>query len=157
MTFARRAVLAAIALPGGAHAAGEPVLEVAGAVASPAPHRLARSAVEALGQKNLVTITTWTRGPQHFAGVPLERLLGAVGARGRVLRAVALNDYAVTMPLREALDAEPFVATRQDGNPMPVRSRGPFWIVFPWSCRPDLDTARVRQWSVWQLARIEAG
>jgi hypothetical protein len=69
---------------------------------------------------------------------------------------VALNDYAATIPLPAALDAEAFLATRQDGNPMPVRSRGPFWIIFPWSRRPDLDTARVRQWSVWQLARIEA-
>lgn len=157
MNFARRLVLAAIALPGTAGAAGEPTLELTGDVAPPAPRRLTRSAVEALGQEDLVTSTAWTRGPQRFAGVRLERLLDAVGARGRVLRAVALNDYAVSMPLPEVLDAEPFVATRLDGSPMPVRNRGPFWIVFPWSRRPDLDTARVRQWSVWQLARIEAG
>lgn len=156
MPIARRTLLAAIAVPAGAYATGDPELELTGAIAPSAPRRLTRSALEALGLEDLVTTTTWTRGPQNFAGVRLERLLGSIGVRGRVVRAVALNDYAVTIPLPEALAAEAFLATRQDGGPIPVRSRGPFWIVFPWSRRPELETALVRQWSVWQLARIDA-
>jgi hypothetical protein len=38
-----------------------------------------------------------------------------------------------------------------------VRNRGPVWIVFPWSARPALETALVRQRAIWQLARIEIG
>lgn len=157
MALVRRALLGVLALPSLARAGGPPVLEVTGAVAPPAPRRLDLEALEALGREDLVTRTPWTQGPQRFGGVPLARLLAAVEARGDRLRAVALNDYAVTMPVAEAVADGAFLATRLDGTPMPVRHRGPVWIVFPWSARPALETAVVRQRAIWQLARIDIG
>jgi hypothetical protein len=70
---------------------------------------------------------------------------------------VALNDYAVSMPVAAMVADGAFLATRRNGAPLPVRERGPFWIVFPWSQRPALDTALHRQRSVWQLQRMELG
>ena len=87
--------------------------------------------------------------------MPLGRLLAALGAQGTVLRAVALNDYALTMPVAAMEEDGAFLATRRDGVALAVRERGPFWIVFPWSSRPDLDTALHRQRSVWQVHRLE--
>jgi hypothetical protein len=157
MHLVRRALLAAVALPGAAGASPSPAIEFTGAIAPPAPRRLSTAEIEALGAPRLVTVTPWTEGPQSFDGAPLARVLEAVGAHGRTLRAVALNDYAVSMPAGEVVAAGAFLATRQGGAALPVRSRGPFWIVFPWSARPELDTALIRQRSIWQVARIEVG
>jgi hypothetical protein len=155
MAIDRRAFLAALSVPAVAQAQPEPVIELSGAIAEPRPRRLTRSAVEALGLRELVTITPWTQGPQRFSGVPLGGLLDHVAATGASLRATALNDYAVSIARAGAVAADAFVATRLDGQPLSVRERGPFWIVFPWSERRDLDTAIVRQWAIWQVARIE--
>lgn len=161
MALDRRVFLAAFGLPAvaqaqaQAQAQAEPAVEVAGAIAAPNPRRLRRSEIEALGLRELVTTTPWTRGPQHFSGVPLATLLDHVGTHGDSLRAVALNDYAVTIPRGLAVSAQAFIATRVDGQPLGVRERGPFWIVFPWTQQPDLDTAIIRQWAIWQVARIE--
>jgi hypothetical protein len=160
MSVARRALLGTLALPVAAPsvaaiAADEPAIALAGAIAPPAPRRLTRTEIEALGVREMVTTTAWTRGPRHFGGVPLALVLAAVGAQGARLRAVALNDYAVSIPRAEAMAAGAFLATRDGGEPIPVRERGPFWIVFPWTDRPELETARIRQWAIWQLARIE--
>lgn len=154
MAVARRPLLAALALPGVAAADQEPILQVDGAINPPAPRRLTVTQIDAIGRVALVTRTPWTVGPQHFDGLPMHRLLDALGAHGQMLRAVALNDYAVSMPISEILAAGAFLATRQDDAPIPVRQRGPFWIVFPWSRRPELDTANNRHRAVWQLQRI---
>jgi hypothetical protein len=151
MAIARRSLLTALSLPVAARADDDPVLEVRGSIAPPVPRRLTLSQLEAIGRVELVTRTPWTVGLQRFSGLPLDRLLEAVGAQGQSLRAVALNDYAVTMPVAEAVDAGAFLATHQDGAPMPVRLRGPVWIIFPWSQRADLDTATNRQRSIWQV------
>ena len=154
MAVARRVLLAA-ALPGPAAAAEEPVLDVEGAIRPPSPRRLTLSQIEATGRVELLTRTPWTLGPQRFAGVPLRHLLDMVGAQGTTLRAAGLNDYAVSMPIAEALASDAFLATRQDDAPIPVRLRGPFWIVFPWSQRPELETAEHRRRAVWQLQHID--
>lgn len=156
MAIPRRALLD-VALPCAAEAATPPALDIGGAIAPPAPRRLDIAAIEALGAEDLVTRTPWTEGPQAFRGVRLVRLLEAVGAHGGSLRAVALNDYAVSMPVAAMVADGAFLATRRNGAPLPVRERGPFWIVFPWSQRPALDTAVHRQRSVWQLQRMELG
>lgn len=157
MACARRSLLATLATPCIAAAASDPALDVQGAIAPPSPRRLDLAALDALASVALSTRTPWTQGPQHFSGVPMRRLLASLEAQGTMLRAVALNDYAVEMPVEEVLASDGFLATRQDDAPIPVRLRGPFWIVFPWSQRPELDTADHRQRSVWQLHRIEIG
>ncbi|WP_237213407.1 molybdopterin-dependent oxidoreductase [Falsiroseomonas oryziterrae] len=156
----RRSLLAATAaglsLPAPRPAAADEriVLSVTGAVARAAEFTLA--GLEALGQVELRTRTAWT-GPalRHFAGVPLARLLDQVGARGTVLHAVALNDYAISAPIPELLRHEAFLAMREDGAPMRIRDRGPVWLIFPWSQRPELDVPTVRERAIWQLRRIE--
>lgn len=154
MAVSRRLLLAAVLSPDAAAADG-PRLEVAGAIAPPAPRWLGLAELDAIAAGELVTRTPWTRGPQRFGGLPLARLLAALGARGERLHAQALNDYAASMPVAAVVEDGGFLATRRGGLPMAVREGGPFWLIFPWSRRPELDTAVHRQRSVWQLRRIE--
>lgn len=155
MAVARRVLLAALAMPVAATAQEEPVLELHGAIGPPAPRRLTLSQIDAFGRVELITRTPWTMGPQRFAGLPIGQLLAAVGSRGTTIRAVALNDYALSMPIAEVVAHDGFLAAHQNDAPIPVRSRGPFWIIFPWSQRPELETAMNRRRAVWQLQRMD--
>jgi hypothetical protein len=113
------------------------------------------SLLSSLGVEPLRTVTAWTEGEQLFEGVPLRRVLDAVGARGTRLRAVALNDYESILALDDPAAAHAFLAFKRNGDPMRVRDKGPLWIVFPWSEHPELVTERIRTWAVWQLTRLE--
>lgn len=154
--------LPVLAGPGPALGQGAPAREILAVTGLIGPAHMANgarfdlAALEALGTETLETRTPWTGNEiRRFQGVPLARLLAAVGAEGRRLRAVALNDYAITAEIAELIAAGGFLATRQDGQPLRIRDRGPIWMIFPWSARPDLDTPTHRERSIWQIRRIE--
>jgi hypothetical protein len=131
----------------------EAMLEVAGRIRD-GPVTLDVPALAAFGTTLLVTDTPWTDGESRFEGVLLRDLLAGVGARGTRVRAEALNDYAATIPVEEAETTDVLVAWARDGRPLPRRDKGPFWIVYPWSDRPELDDRLHRQRAVWQLRRL---
>lgn len=101
------------------------------------------------------TTTIWTEGVQTFVGVELDDLMAAVGAEGEVLRAVALNDYAVDIPIGDAVDGGAMIAYLRNGDPMSVRDKGPLWVVYPFDSVEAYQTELVYSRSIWQLNRIE--
>jgi len=111
--------------------------------------------LRALPQSSFVTKTIWTEGENTFTGVPLRALLDAVGATGKNLRAVALNDYAVDIPVADAVADGPLVAYSIDGRELPVRNRGPLWIVYPYDAKADYRSEVIYSRSIWQLKRID--
>lgn len=116
--------------------------------------RLDRARLHALGTAELRTATPWTEGVGTFVGVPGKRLLEALGATGTMLRAVALNDYEVDIPVSDLIDYPVLLALDLAGKPLSVRERGPVWVVYPWTAYPMLDDRVHRQRSVWQLSEI---
>ena len=140
--------------PGSARAAARGALTIRG----PGVARelvLDDDALAALGAEELATRTPWTEGVPRFGGVPLAKALGAAGATGDRVRAVALNEYAVEFSAGDAIAKGAFLARTMDGRELTVRDKGPFWMVFPWSERPELGTASVQALSVWQLRELE--
>lgn len=117
--------------------------------------RFDRSMLENLGAEAIETSTIWTDGPQTFVGVPLDVLLEAVGAQGTSLKATAINDYAVDIPVSDAIKGGPIVAYLRNGMPMSVREKGPLWIIYPFDSSPDYQSELVYSRSIWQLDRIE--
>lgn len=106
----------------------------------------------------LETDTPWTENIYRYSGVSVQALLtltdhepGAI----ETLRLVALNDYAVEAPLSVFLDSDAVLVYERDGEPMPVRDYGPYWMLFPFTERPELERREVRNVSVWQLKTIE--
>ena len=90
-----------------------------------------------------------------FAGVLLSDVLASLGAGdATTLHALALNDYAVDIPMSD-IDLFPvLLATRSDGEPMSVANYGPLRIVYP-TTGYDLDpTVYDPRW-IWQLSSIE--
>lgn len=121
-----------------------------------APVALDRAALEAMPATTIETSTIWTEGVRTFTGVLLADLVAAQGIRGETMRAVALNDYAVEIPLSDAEPGGPIVAYMLDGAEMSVREKGPFWVIYPYDSDARFRTETIYSRSIWQLTRIEA-
>jgi len=137
---------------------GEVILTVAGNIAlTNGDGTLALDAelFATLPQHEFTTATLWTEGTATYSGVLLRDLLLAVGATGGTVTLTALNDYQISMPAADALEDGPLLANLSDGTPMPVRDKGPVWLIYPYD---DVATYRTEQTyarSIWQLTRIE--
>lgn len=108
----------------------------------------------ALPAQVIVTSTPWTEGETEFTGAALSDVLDMVGARGTMLHAVALNNYLVEIPVSDAEEVAPIIAYLQNGNRMPVRNKGPLWVVYDFDDLPGDDELYFVR-AIWQLSRIE--
>jgi hypothetical protein len=114
-----------------------------------------RAMLEALPAATIRTTTIWTDGVQEFTGVPLAALLETVGVEGGTIRATAINDYTVDIPVSDAVEDGPIVAYLLNGETMSVRDKGPLWVVYPYDADPDYQTEVIYSRSIWQLDRME--
>lgn len=109
-----------------------------------------------LGLAEFSTSTIWTEGSHRYSGLLLADLLAALDPEGqaRNVQLLALNDYAIDMPVAEISDEAPLLAYLEDGEPMPVRDKGPIWVIYPYDSSADYRTDTIYSRSVWQLDRI---
>jgi len=114
-----------------------------------------RPMLEALGMSGFETTTPWYPGPVRFDGVRMDRLLEALGASGDRVLAYALNDYATELPVSDFATYGVLLALKRDGEYMPVRDKGPLFIVYPFDSKPELRHQRFYSRSAWQLARLD--
>lgn len=138
--------------------AGPVVLTVSGNVSQPnAGPRAAfdMGMLERLPQHSLVAKTPWYAQARKFTGPLLRDVLAAAGAKGRTLRAIALNDYVVEIPAEDAARYDMIVARLLDDRPMPVREKGPLFIIYPFGDQPELRNAVYFSRSAWQLKTID--
>lgn len=137
---------------------GDIVLTVSGDIAATNSEGAAvfdRAMLEAMEPVEFTTTTTWTDGPQDFKGVLLLDLLELLGVSEGVLRAYAVNDYAVDIPVSDAVEGGPMVAYLLNGQPMSVRDKGPLWIVYPYDSSSEYRSEVIYSRSIWQLDRME--
>lgn len=111
--------------------------------------------LEALPQTRFTTTTPWHNGPVTFSGPLLRHVLAAVQARGRSMRATALNDYRITIPASDAAAFDVIIATRMNGQPMSIRTKGPLFIIYPFDSRAELKSTTYFERSIWQLRSLE--
>lgn len=111
--------------------------------------------LRALPAHSVSTTTIWTEGVHVFTGVPLALLLDELGSSSSTLRALAINDYAIEMPVTDLQEQAPILAYEMDGQTMHRRDKGPLWIIYPYDSSPDYQTGLVYSRSVWQLDRLE--
>ena len=100
------------------------------------------------------TRTPWYKEAVSFKGPLLKDLLEAVGARGRNLRIIALNDYAVEIPAEDAQRFQPILAYEINGKRLSVRDRGPLFLVYPFDSQPELKNDLYYGRSIWQISTI---
>lgn len=91
----------------------------------------------------------------RFSGVLLSDLLAVVGAADTAteLHTVALNDYAVDIPIDDTKKMPVMLAVEADGEEMSVEEFGPIRVVYP-NQQFELDFQENEANWIWQLASI---
>ena len=107
--------------------------------------------LEKLPQHSFSTKTPWYPDAVTFTGPLLRDVLAAVGAKGTKITAVALNDYKTEIPFDDATRHDVIVARLMNNRPMPVREKGPLFIVFPFDTKAELRTELYYNRAAWQL------
>lgn len=113
------------------------------------------AALQDLGAETFDTTTIWTEGMQSFTGVPLAALVETLGIEKGVIKASAINDYTIEIPVTDAVAGGPIIAYFNNGAEMSVRDKGPLWIVYPYDSNADYQTEVIYSRSIWQLDRLE--
>jgi hypothetical protein len=143
----------ALALP-----KGDPILEIAGQIGvtnKPGVALFDREMLEAIGMEKVVTTTPWHKGKVTFEGPSLAKLLQTVQANGSSVRVVALNDYAVTIPMDDFARHGVILAMKRNGQYMPIRDKGPLFVIYPYDSNAELKQQMYYARSAWQVKRIE--
>ena len=113
------------------------------------------AALTGLAQTTFTTRTPWFADERSFTGPLLRDLLAACGAQGDTLRMTALNDYHADMPVSDTQKHDVILAHLMDGKPMAVRDKGPLFVMYPFSSKPELRSTVYYIRAVWQLRAIE--
>jgi hypothetical protein len=100
------------------------------------------------------TTTPWYEGAVKFEGVPLDKLMKSVGASGDRAVFVALNDYSTEIPMQDFAKYKVILALKRDGEYMPVRDKGPLFVIYPYDSDPELKSQTYYARSAWQVAKI---
>ena len=137
-------------------AAEKPLLTISGKITNTTPEGATfdRSKLEALGMETIETKTPWYKETVKFEGVPLEKLMAAVGANGDRVQAIALNDYSVEIPIEDFAKHHAILALKRDGEYMSVRDKGPLFVVYPYDSDPELRSQKFYSRSAWQVNRL---
>jgi hypothetical protein len=111
--------------------------------------------LKALGGTEFSTATIWTNGVHDYAGLAFKDLVDFLGLTAGSVKALALNDYSVEIPISDAVSGGPMLAYAVDGRPMPLRDKGPIWFLYPFDQNPDYQSEVTFTRAIWQLDRIE--
>lgn len=135
-----------------------PILAVSGKIAVKNAGETARfdmKMIEALPQHTFTTSTPWFDKPVKFTGPLLADVLAAVKASGTSVSAVAINDYKITIPVTDTGKFKVIVARLIDDKPIPVREKGPLFVVYPFDSSAELRTSTYYERSIWQLKALD--
>jgi hypothetical protein len=136
---------------------GNTILVVTGKIANTNAGQVARfdrRMLEEIGTVTLSTKTPWYDDVVTFEGVSMRALMDAVGAEGTEVVATALNDYRSAIPMADFERYDVVLALRRDGKPMPIRDKGPLFIVYPFDSAAELRTEKYYSRSVWQVKEL---
>ena len=135
----------------------KPILEIAGSIGTTNKEGAAvfdREMLESLGMETITTTTPWHKGQVTFEGVSMAKVMELVAAKGKTVKALALNDYVTQIPIEDFAKFGVILALKRDGEYMPVRDKGPLFIVYPYDSRPELKSQTYYGRSAWQLAKL---
>lgn len=162
-TFAAAAILLQLLICGAASAcsiprpAGEVILTINGLIENCTDGlelNLDLAMLEKLPQHTVKTANPWEIDAVTYEGVLLRDLLEFAGAHGDTIVVTALNDFRADISIADTKGYDVILAYKRDGQLMPVRDKGPLFVVFPFTDEPGLATETYYAQSVWQVSRI---
>jgi hypothetical protein len=104
-----------------------------------------------LPQQTFTTMTPWAKQPIKFTGPLLRDVLAAAKANGVTIKAAALNDYQTSIPFADAKNFDVILAHQMNGEAIPVKTKGPLFIVYPYDTKAELRSVVYYERSAWQL------
>ena len=148
-----------VALPAAAlqPATGKVILTISGNVAeknTPTAAAFDLAMLEKLPQHSFTTMTPWEKQPIKFSGPLLRDVLAAAKATGTTIKAVALNDYQSSIPLDDAQKFDVILAHKMNDAAIPVKTKGPLFIVYPYDTKAELRSSVYYERSAWQLKSL---
>lgn len=135
----------------------KPILTISGKISITNRNNTAqfdRAMLESLGMVTVETTGPWYEGTAKFEGVSLDKLMKRVGASGERVSVVALNDYSSDIPVEDFSKYNVILAIKRNGEYMPVRDKGPLFVIYPFDDNPELKNQTIYGRSVWQVAKI---
>ena len=131
---------------------GPVILTVTGLLDGGEKHDAAHFDLEmlrALDETRIETSTIWTEGTHVFHGTSLAVFIDAFGIEDGTLRATAVNDYSIDIPVSDVLTGDAILAWHMDGAPMSLREKGPLWLVYPYDAGPEYRSEVIYSRSIW--------
>ena len=110
--------------------------------------------LEKLPQRSFTTMTPWDKKPIKFTGPLLRDVMAAAKAEGVTLKAMALNDYQTTIPFADIKKFDVVLAHKMNGESIPVKTKGPLFIVYPYDTNKELQSTVYYERSAWQLKSL---
>ena len=113
-----------------------------------------RAMLEAMPATTIETMTPWTDTMARFEGPLARDLMKRVGARGSRVHATAINDYAVDIPMEDFENYPVILAMKMNGEILHTRTKGPLWVIYPWSDQAELRNETGYSRSIWQVNQL---
>lgn len=117
-------------------------------------HTLSMAAIKALPQQSFVTKTPWYPDSVKFSGPLLRDVLALTKVKGTDISAIALDDYKVQIPMSDAQQYDMILAHKINDESIPVKTKGPLFVVYPYDSKPELQALRFYERSIWQLKAL---
>ncbi|MDM7159725.1 molybdopterin-dependent oxidoreductase [Klebsiella pneumoniae] len=103
------------------------------------------------------TTTPWTKPKTKvdFEGVRVKDILKLVGAQGRTLRMIALNDYSIDIPVSDVENYNIIFAYKMNGKKLKVRNFGPYFVIYPLDEHAsEINNPLYLSRFIWQVNKI---
>lgn len=120
------------------------------------PVRFTLAELKNLPANDVRTKTIWTDKSHAFSSVSFKDLMDHldVNPKGKTITMIALNDYSIEVELDTLIEHNAFIAYAMDGKKMRIRDKGPLWVLYPFSDKPEINIPPYQAHSIWQLKTI---
>jgi hypothetical protein len=121
--------------------------------AIPKPAVIESGQLASLPAHEITTATPWNTSAR-FSGPRFTDVLAQLGAHGSKVSLIAIDDYKVDLSMADIERYQPILALSMNGERLPPRGRGPFWLMFPFDDHPELQNDAWYFRAIWQIDRI---
>jgi hypothetical protein len=116
---------------------------------------LTRDEIAKLPQHQLTEQPTSFPQPIKFKGPSLADVLTLAGATGGDVTLSAADDYKVDITADDMKKFNPILAIEKDGVRMAPDDFGPFFVMWPFKEKPEIDIEAYQAKAIWSVVRIE--
>jgi len=116
---------------------------------------LTRDEIAKLPQRELTEQPTSFPQPMKFKGPSLAEVLALAGATDSDITLSAADDYKVDITADDMKKYNPILAIEKDGVRMAPDDFGPFFVMWPFKEKPEIDIEAYQAKAIWSVVKIE--